>query len=200
MEKLTFLLSENLFTWKGRANRSQYALVSAVLITLTLLAEFALSDIVALVLLVPMIPVSVMLTIRRLHDVGHSGWWALLSLVPLVSFALMVYLLLRPGQPGPNAYGAPLPVWLGEGEEAPAPQHNAAAAKPAPEPVLLAVDKPAQTAKPAAAAGAKPLAKAKPKPKSAAKAAPQQSATRKPAKTTKLAKASPASSKSKPKN
>ncbi|MBS3932920.1 MAG: DUF805 domain-containing protein [Truepera sp.] len=44
-------------------------------------------------------------SIRRLHDTGHSGYFALLLFVPLVNIALVLYLLVMPGTRGPNRYG-----------------------------------------------------------------------------------------------
>lgn len=45
--------------------------------------------------------------VRRLHDCGHSGWLALLGLVPIISFGLGLYLLFTSGDPGRNRYGPP---------------------------------------------------------------------------------------------
>jgi uncharacterized membrane protein YhaH (DUF805 family) len=44
-------------------------------------------------------------SVRRLHDIGHSGTFALLLLVPFVNVALALYLLVAPGTKGPNRYG-----------------------------------------------------------------------------------------------
>jgi uncharacterized membrane protein YhaH (DUF805 family) len=43
--------------------------------------------------------------VRRLHDMGRSGRWLLLGLVPVVGLAIAVPLLLVPGSEGPNAFG-----------------------------------------------------------------------------------------------
>ncbi len=43
--------------------------------------------------------------IRRLHDFDKSGWWYLLTFVPVANFVLAVVLLLAPGSPGANSYG-----------------------------------------------------------------------------------------------
>ena len=45
--------------------------------------------------------------IRRLHDVGRSGWWELLWLVPVWGWIKGLGLLLRHGEKGENRYGAP---------------------------------------------------------------------------------------------
>jgi hypothetical protein len=47
------------------------------------------------------------LQVRRFHDLGHSGWWALLGLIPFINFGVAVYLIFVKGDAGQNAYGAP---------------------------------------------------------------------------------------------
>jgi len=42
--------------------------------------------------------------VRRLHDIGKSGWWVLLALVPIIGLVLL-YFAAQPGQPGSNDYG-----------------------------------------------------------------------------------------------
>lgn len=47
------------------------------------------------------------LAIRRLHDLGYSGWFILLLFVPYLNLALILYLLFARGESGPNKYGNP---------------------------------------------------------------------------------------------
>jgi uncharacterized membrane protein YhaH (DUF805 family) len=62
-----------------------------------------------LALLATFIPIK-----RRLNDLDHTGWLALLLLVPLVNLLLSLYLILWPGSPGHNSYGPrPVPNSLG---------------------------------------------------------------------------------------
>lgn len=53
---------------------------------------------------------SLSLVWRRLHDVGHSGAWYLLLLVPVVNFVMVIVLLVWwcKGSEGPNRFG-PVP-------------------------------------------------------------------------------------------
>jgi len=46
----------------------------------------------------------VMLTIKRVHDLGHPGLLAFLLFVPVVSFFALLFFLLFPSAP-PNDYG-----------------------------------------------------------------------------------------------
>jgi uncharacterized membrane protein YhaH (DUF805 family) len=67
-------------------------------------------------LLVPGLAVGV----RRLHDIGKSGWWVLIAFVPIVGLVLL-YFAAQPGQPGSNEYG-PQPSGPGGAELAPGAQ------------------------------------------------------------------------------
>jgi uncharacterized membrane protein YhaH (DUF805 family) len=43
--------------------------------------------------------------IRRLHDLGKSGWWLFISLIPLVGSIWLIVLMATAGQTGENQYG-----------------------------------------------------------------------------------------------
>ena len=47
----------------------------------------------------------VMLTIKRVHDIGHPGLLAFLLFVPVVSFFALIFFLVFPSGP-PNVYGS----------------------------------------------------------------------------------------------
>lgn len=55
----------------------------------------------SLAMLVPSLAVAV----RRLHDVGKSGWWIFINLVPLIGSIWFLILMLQDSQPGENQYG-----------------------------------------------------------------------------------------------
>lgn len=57
--------------------------------------------IIGLVFLLPSLGVSV----RRLHDTGRSGWWVLLSLIPIVGNIILIIWYAQASQPGLNLYG-----------------------------------------------------------------------------------------------
>ncbi len=44
--------------------------------------------------------------IRRLHDIGKSGWFMFISLVPVIGSIWLVVLLCKDGNAGENKYGA----------------------------------------------------------------------------------------------
>ena len=103
--------------FKGRARRSEYwyfslfsVLISIVLgiIDMTVLGAdpFAgesgmLGNLYSLAVLLPSLGVLV----RRLHDVGKSGWFFLIILIPVIGFIWLLILLFRDSQQGENKWG-----------------------------------------------------------------------------------------------
>ena len=42
---------------------------------------------------------------RRLHDIGKSGWWMFIALVPFVGAIVLLVFVCTDSQPGSNEYG-----------------------------------------------------------------------------------------------
>ncbi|MBO5699072.1 MAG: DUF805 domain-containing protein [Bacteroidaceae bacterium] len=85
-------------TFNGRATRSEYwwwALLNFILSCIPLI-----NFVWGIVTLIPSLAVGV----RRLHDIGKSGWFVLLAFVPIVNLYL-IYLFICEGQPNANQYG-----------------------------------------------------------------------------------------------
>jgi uncharacterized membrane protein YhaH (DUF805 family) len=113
------------FSWSGRFSRSEFAVahlgfmvLGLVVFGLAAAVTAAVSSdknqaawIPVVVLAVVWIPIAFMVhvgsTVRRLHDLGQSGWLAVLSFVPCVSLVFLVYLLAAAGREGaaPSASG-----------------------------------------------------------------------------------------------
>src|SRR3954453_14808632 len=95
-------------TFSGRSSRSAYwywalfAFLVGIVATLIDLAigSRIVSVITTLALLLPGIAVG----FRRLHDVGRSGWWILIALVPLIGLIVLLVFALQPSD-GPNRFG-----------------------------------------------------------------------------------------------
>jgi len=56
----------------------------------------------SLAVLIPSLAVSV----RRLHDIGKSGWMLLVLLIPIIGGIWLIVLCVFDGNPGENEYGA----------------------------------------------------------------------------------------------
>ena len=63
-----------------------------------------LSGIYALGVMIPGMAVSV----RRLHDTDRSGWWLLITFVPVIGAIVFLYFMVLDSNPETNEYG-PLP-------------------------------------------------------------------------------------------
>ncbi|WP_200767312.1 DUF805 domain-containing protein [Vibrio nigripulchritudo] len=96
--------------FEGRARRKEYwmfilfnAIFTSILglIDKILGIEF-LGIIYGLALIVPGIAVNV----RRLHDIGRTGWWVLIALVPFIGWAVLIIFAATEGVKGSNEYGA----------------------------------------------------------------------------------------------
>ena len=44
-------------------------------------------------------------TVRRLHDVGRSGWWFLIILIPLIGILVLLYWMIKGSEQGANKWG-----------------------------------------------------------------------------------------------
>lgn len=49
---------------------------------------------------------SLSVSVRRLYDVGRSGWTLLIGLVPVIGAILLLILTVKDGETGENQYGA----------------------------------------------------------------------------------------------
>lgn len=90
--------------FNGRAARPEFwwfALACLVVnVVFNLLRLELLGMLVGLALLLPSLAVGA----RRLHDIGKSGWFQVIWLIPFIGWAIMIYFLVQPSV-GPNEYG-----------------------------------------------------------------------------------------------
>lgn len=109
-------------TFSGRARRSEYwyfylfglifGLPFNIISTVNpesmmSMATGGIAALIALLLLLPSIAVGV----RRLHDVGKSGAWLLIGLIPFIGAIWLLILFLKDSDPQPNQYG-PSPKYI----------------------------------------------------------------------------------------
>lgn len=96
--------------FNGRARRAEYwtfflfnFIISFVLgfIEGALGSQGIIAFVYILACLIPGIAVSV----RRLHDTDRSGWWLLISFVPIVGAIVLFVFMAQDSKPGQNRYG-----------------------------------------------------------------------------------------------
>ena len=100
---------KNYVGFSGRARRKEYwmfflwnVIISIVIGFIGgLLGLVALGYLYSVLIFLPALAVS----IRRLHDIGKSGWWYLIVFIPLIGFIWLIVLLATEGNAGENQYG-----------------------------------------------------------------------------------------------
>lgn len=79
----------NYANFRDRSRRSEYWWVTLFNFLVNLLIALLVPGLAIVYSLVTLIP-SMALCVRRLHDVGKSGWWYLIGAVPLVGYILLI--------------------------------------------------------------------------------------------------------------
>ncbi len=105
---------KNYAVFSGRARRKEYwmfglfyiifAIVLSIIESILGLGSEGgglLSGLFVLAMLIP----SFAVTVRRLHDTDHSGWWLLIGLVPLIGALILLIFMANDSQSDENQYG-----------------------------------------------------------------------------------------------
>ena len=106
------VLKEHYLDFNGRARRKEYwmfVLINALiswsfsLLDLAIGSNvfFLLSVVYSLLVVIP----SLAVTVRRLHDVGKSGWFYLLIFLPIIGWIWLLVLFCTDSEHGPNKWG-----------------------------------------------------------------------------------------------
>ena len=103
---------KNTFNYKGRARRKEYwyyILIASIIILIGFTLDGildtpdTLSGLAGFILFFP----SLAVTIRRLHDIGKSGWWYLISAIPLIGSLILLFWNCQETSPETNQWGVP---------------------------------------------------------------------------------------------
>ncbi|RNF82077.1 DUF805 domain-containing protein [Montanilutibacter psychrotolerans] len=106
-----------LFSFTGRVRRRHWWFAVAMLILIPGLGDAVTPDspsplvvIWALTVQAALLWIIVAVSAKRWHDVGKSGWWTLIHLLPVVGIIVALgFNGLSAGNPDANRYGEPLP-------------------------------------------------------------------------------------------
>jgi uncharacterized membrane protein YhaH (DUF805 family) len=99
-----------ILTFRGRASRSAFwwfvllQIIAYLVIGLITNRSSVVGTILDIVVGIPLWLAGLSLTVRRLHDANHTGWWWWIGLVPIVGWIVLLVFYLLPGTPGPNRY------------------------------------------------------------------------------------------------
>lgn len=129
MEWYLKVVRDNYVNFSGRAQRKEYWMFVLfnvlIIIALQIIETMVglnvgdtgiISTLYALAVVLPSLAVGV----RRLHDTGKSGWWILLSLIPILGAIVLIIFLVIDSQPGDNKYGPNPKGVSAEGQTTPA--------------------------------------------------------------------------------
>ncbi len=97
--------------FKGRASRSEfwyfwifYIVTAAIPSRILLASPFPDLSLVFFLFMIILLPPFIAVGARRLHDRNMSGWWQLISLIPLAGIVLLIFWAGR-GDAIANKYG-----------------------------------------------------------------------------------------------
>ena len=109
----------NIWGVNGRIGRMRYVAWSMVytlaLLPVMLVCALAfkispwLGGLLGIVALIAAMVIGIQISVKRLHDIGWSGWLLLIALVPLVGSIFQILIFVMPGTKGSNLYGPPPP-------------------------------------------------------------------------------------------
>lgn len=100
----------NYAQFNGRARRAEYwnfvlfNAIACIALGMLIFASSAFAILLGLYYLAVFIP-GLALSIRRMHDLGKSGWYILVTLIPLVGAIWYFVMLCTEGEQGANEYG-----------------------------------------------------------------------------------------------
>ncbi len=105
-------------SFSGRARRREYwwfeVFTALVVAALTIVDGFIVGwDMIGIYGLGPLGAIAVLaffipnlaVSVRRLHDRDKSGWWLLITILPLIGFLFLFYNYISVGTPGDNRFG-----------------------------------------------------------------------------------------------
>ncbi|QXW25125.1 DUF805 domain-containing protein [Acinetobacter johnsonii] len=104
---------KNYVNLQGRARRQEYwffilffmlGAIAAMILDYLFGTEILFYALYILGMALPQLGV----TVRRLHDIGKSGWWYLICLIPIVGIILLIIWLVKEGDAHSNLYGQPV--------------------------------------------------------------------------------------------
>ena len=113
IQSVKTVLISRYFDFEGRSSRSEYwwsyLAITILNITIVILSNSldpssGIHIILLLSYIVLLIP-SLAVSVRRLHDIDKSGWWLLISLIPLIGAIILIFWFATKSDEGINRFG-----------------------------------------------------------------------------------------------
>ena len=109
MEWYLKVVRDNYANFNGRASRQEYwmfflfnMIFAIVIMGIDIILGLGFLNVIySLVVMIPGMAVN----IRRLHDIGKSGWMVLIVLIPCIGAFWLLYLMVQDSSPLDNEYG-----------------------------------------------------------------------------------------------
>ena len=106
-ESERFSQLRELFSWRGRYSRDRFWVVYIGAVVVAMVAPAVLWSLLVMPLMLALTWIMIGAIVKRFHDRNKSGWWALVSAIPLVGTVwILVECGLLEGDSQVNAYGA----------------------------------------------------------------------------------------------
>ena len=105
--------------FSGRARRKEFWFfylfylifsLAAIIVDSVLGTEYSVAETASIGLFSSVYVIAMMLPTfavlaRRLHDIGRSGWWILIGLIPIIGAIVLLIFTVRDSQEGENRFG-----------------------------------------------------------------------------------------------
>jgi len=91
--------------FNGRAGRSEFWWFALACVAVGFVFSILHLDLIGMLVNLALLIPSLAVGARRLHDIGKSGWWILIGLIPLIGGLILLYFAVLPSSDGSNDYG-----------------------------------------------------------------------------------------------
>ncbi len=89
----------------GRASRSEFWWFVLFVLLLGVVANMIPIGVLAMLTSIATFLPGIATGVRRMHDIGKSGWWLLIGLIPIVGLIVLIIWCAKKSDAGKNSWG-----------------------------------------------------------------------------------------------
>lgn len=93
--------------FEGRVGRQEFWMFMLFCFGINVVLEIIPSDLLNFVVSLALFIPSIAIGSRRLHDIGKSGWWQLLWIIPIIGWIIIIVFFVTDTVQADNEYGSP---------------------------------------------------------------------------------------------